>query len=218
MPEFIHDRAKEIMKSTKEQYGPEKGKQVAFAIATQQSHAMGKSPKTWHGKPFGTPEGRREAKEKYDEPSKMQKSADPNDPSLWGYARRLLNLGLPITDVQPVPGKWPPLPESPKVQPTDAKMSFTDPEFINTWKGAEGLAERRGFKVEDADPEQLRMGCEVEHEHTNDPARAEQIAIDHLAEIPDYYTRLKRMEKESELRLQTWATLDALRDIMGARG
>lgn len=79
MPQWIHDRAKRIMESTKEQYGKEKGEQVAFALATQQAHATGKSPKKWHGKPFGTPEGKREAKDKYDEPSKMQKSADRDD-------------------------------------------------------------------------------------------------------------------------------------------
>mgnify|MGYP002813226582 CR=1 FL=1 len=44
------------------------------------------------------------------------------------------------------------------------------------------------------DPEQLQMGIKVEMEHTNDPAIAEKIARDHLAEIKDYYSRLKKME------------------------
>ncbi len=46
-------------------------------------------------------------------------------------------------------------------------------------------------------PKQLKMGIEVEREHTSDPRIAERIAKDHLAEIPDYYTRLAKMEKEA---------------------
>lgn len=42
---------------------------------------------------------------------------------------------------------------------------------------------------------QLEMGIEVEREHTNDDSTAMQIALDHLNERPDYYTRLKQMEK-----------------------
>lgn len=45
------------------------------------------------------------------------------------------------------------------------------------------------------DPEQIKMGLEVEKEHTDDPWEALQIAKDHLSEIPDYYTRLKKMEE-----------------------
>ncbi len=48
------------------------------------------------------------------------------------------------------------------------------------------------------DPEQLKMGIEVEHEHTDCPHLAKEIAKDHLAEIPDYYTRLKKMEDEGK--------------------
>jgi len=48
------------------------------------------------------------------------------------------------------------------------------------------------------DPEQLKRGIEVEAEHTDDPKLAEKIARDHLAEIPDYYTRLDRMESAAK--------------------
>jgi hypothetical protein len=56
----------------------------------------------------------------------------------------------------------------------------------------------------DFDLRELAMGKEIESEHTNDPQIAEEIAKDHLSEISDYYTRLKRMEdaapkKEAEL-------------------
>ena len=47
------------------------------------------------------------------------------------------------------------------------------------------------------DPEQLAMGIKVEYEHTTSPVLSEKIAKDHLAEIPDYYSRLAKMEKEA---------------------
>ena len=45
---------------------------------------------------------------------------------------------------------------------------------------------------------QLSMGKKVEHEHTGSMAKATEIAMDHLSEFPDYYTRLAKMEKEAE--------------------
>ena len=47
------------------------------------------------------------------------------------------------------------------------------------------------------DPKQLEMGIKVEMEHTTDPLISRKIALDHLKEIPDYYTRLDKMEKEA---------------------
>jgi hypothetical protein len=58
------------------------------------------------------------------------------------------------------------------------------------------------------DVEQFRMGMDVELEHgrednaTNvtddDPIVTAKIALAHLNEFPDYYTRLERMESEAE--------------------
>ncbi len=67
MPAFIHDRARHIQAKN-----PEMPESQAFAIATQQSHALGKTPKS-----YGTAEGRREAKAKYDTPKDDKKTADP---------------------------------------------------------------------------------------------------------------------------------------------
>ena len=47
----------------------------------------------------------------------------------------------------------------------------------------------------DYDQKQVKMGIQVEKEHTNDPAIAEKIAKHHLAEDPKYYTKLKKMER-----------------------
>jgi hypothetical protein len=47
------------------------------------------------------------------------------------------------------------------------------------------------------DPKELEMGIKVEVEHTPNKLVAEKIAKDHLAEIKDYYSRLKKMEGEA---------------------
>lgn len=78
MPAWIHERAERLEPEMRKTYGPKKAKEVAFATATQQAYAAGKAPKKWRGKRFGTSEGRREAKEKYDMPKKeyQKKAAD----------------------------------------------------------------------------------------------------------------------------------------------
>jgi hypothetical protein len=63
-----------------------------------------------------------------------------------------------------------------------------------------GLADKS--KPSDFDPKQLAMGIEVEREHSSNPKIAREVAMDHLKEIPDYYTRLKAMEKEAESRAE----------------
>ena len=57
-----------------------------------------------------------------------------------------------------------------------------------------GVGKHKEVPVTKFNPEQIKMGIEVEKEHTDSPAIAQQIAKDHLSEIPDYYTRLKKME------------------------
>jgi hypothetical protein len=58
------------------------------------------------------------------------------------------------------------------------------------------------------DAEQFRMGLEVELEHGthdpqtdvtgDDPILTGKIALAHLRELPDYYTRLEVMESEAD--------------------
>lgn len=52
---------------------------------------------------------------------------------------------------------------------------------------------------EEFDPVQLKIGIKIEKEHTNNPIIAKAIAKDHLSEIPDYYTRLIKMEKQYKM-------------------
>lgn len=48
--------------------------------------------------------------------------------------------------------------------------------------------------ISDFDPKEVEMGLKVEREHTDDEEIVQEIVTDHLTEIPDYYTRLKKME------------------------
>ena len=67
-------------------------------------------------------------------------------------------------------------------------------ESLNKIKG--GKADKK--KPSDFDPKELKMGIEIEQEHTTDKKLAEEIAMDHLTEFPNYYTELKKMEKKLE--------------------
>jgi hypothetical protein len=82
-----------------------------------------------------------------------------------------------------------------------AKKRFTAEEAKKT-------GEQIGIKWDKFDVEQLRMGMDVELEHgrrdtaTNvtddDILTTGKIALAHLNEFPDYYTRLEKMEAEAE--------------------
>ena len=52
------------------------------------------------------------------------------------------------------------------------------------------IAKKHGVSEEEIQ-KQLEMGLKVEKEHTSDIQAATEIALDHLNEKPDYYTRLK---------------------------
>lgn len=60
------------------------------------------------------------------------------------------------------------------------------------------VGKHRDTPVDKFDPEQIEKGKKIEREHTDDPNLTVEIAKDHLAEIPDYYTRLEKMEKEAK--------------------
>jgi len=73
---------------------------------------------------------------------------------------------------------------------------------------AKVIGEKLGITWDKFDLEQFRMGMDVELEHglvdptTNvtddDPLMTGKIALAHLTEFSDYYTRLSKMEKEAE--------------------
>ncbi len=59
-----------------------------------------------------------------------------------------------------------------------------------------GKSYHKHLTEHDVDETQLRMGINVEMEHTDDPEVSKKIALDHLAEYDNYYDGLKKMEEE----------------------
>jgi len=74
---------------------------------------------------------------------------------------------------------------------------------------AKKIGEKLGINWSKYDVEQFRMGLEVELEHgcrdastnvtNDDPELTGKIAMAHLNEFADYYTRLDKMEKEADV-------------------
>jgi hypothetical protein len=73
---------------------------------------------------------------------------------------------------------------------------------------AREIGEKLGIDWSKWDVEQFRRGMDVELEHgtenlhtnvtNDDPLTTGKIALAHLNEFPDYYTRLDKMEKEAD--------------------
>ena len=84
-----------------------------------------------------------------------------------------------------------------------SKKNFTTEE-------TKRIGETLGIDWSKFDVEQYRMGLDVELEHglvdphtnvtNDDPMMTGKIALAHLNEFPDYYTRLEKMEREAEGR------------------
>ena len=55
-----------------------------------------------------------------------------------------------------------------------------------------GLADKEDTQSADVDANELKVGMDIEKEHTRDPNVAKQIALDHLSEDPKYYTKLQQ--------------------------
>jgi hypothetical protein len=59
-----------------------------------------------------------------------------------------------------------------------------------------------GKDITKYDLKQILMGIKIEQEHTTNKMMALEITMDHLEEIPDYYTRLQDMEEEAEEEME----------------
>jgi hypothetical protein len=70
-------------------------------------------------------------------------------------------------------------------------------EQLKPYKTVEQIAKKHRMDVSDIQ-KQLDMGAPIEHEHTKNQKLAIEIALQHLDEIPDYYTRLKKMEADAK--------------------
>lgn len=72
---------------------------------------------------------------------------------------------------------------------TNDTMSLFERRFIELLKPVEDI---------EYDEKELKMGIEVELEHTDDVTVATTIAKQHLAEDPKYYSKLKTIHDEDE--------------------
>ena len=70
-------------------------------------------------------------------------------------------------------------------------------EQLKSFKTVEQIAKKHRMDVSFIQ-RQLDMGEPIEHEHTKNHTLAKEIALQHLDEIPDYYTRLKKMEADAK--------------------
>ena len=70
-------------------------------------------------------------------------------------------------------------------------------EQLKPFKTVEQIAKKHRMDVSFIQ-KQLDMGEPIEHEHTKNHTLAKEIALQHLDEIPDYYTRLKKMEADAK--------------------
>jgi hypothetical protein len=70
---------------------------------------------------------------------------------------------------------------------------------IKKSKNIEDISKKHKVSL-DTLKKQLEKGMKIEMEHTTDRGEAEIIALQHLDEIPDYYDRLIKMEKQSEVK------------------
>jgi hypothetical protein len=113
-----------------------------------------------------------------------------DDPCWKGYEM----VGKKTKDGKEVPNCVPVKEGEEEKELEDATDSLDPTDDNNNGDFVEGgLAD--DADIEQFDPKQISMGIEVEMEHTKDPKVALEIAMDHLMELPDYYTRLEKMEK-----------------------
>jgi hypothetical protein len=93
---------------------------------------------------------------------------------------------------------------------------------LKSHKTVEQIAKKHRLEVSFVQ-NQLDMGEPIEHEHTQDHDLAKYIALQHLDEIPDYYTRLKKMEADAkrhhkkfkDVKEETKSGDEGLRDWFG---
>ena len=90
-------------------------------------------------------------------------------------------------------------------------LEATDPKGpIKKYMSPEEIAKKHKISGDTLETE-LKLGIKVESEHTGDKRMARMIALQHLEELPNYYSKLKKMEKVNESKsgdssLRDWFT------------
>ncbi len=71
---------------------------------------------------------------------------------------------------------------------TENLNEFNGYKFIDEHEEMIPGGKGEGLKPADVDPKEFLVGTAVEEEHSDDKAYAQEIALDHLAENPNYYS------------------------------
>ena len=99
---------------------------------------------------------------------------------------------------------------------TKSRSPFSEMHELKSHKSVEEIAKKHRIEVSFVKT-QLKMGIPIEYEHTKDKDLATDIALQHLDEIPDYYTRLKKMEASAKKEHKKFKDIkeEGLRDWFG---
>lgn len=82
---------------------------------------------------------------------------------------------------------------------------------LKSHKSVEEIAKKHNVDVS-LIQRQLKMGEKVEREHTQNLKLARNIALQHLDEIPNYYSKLKKIESSKKIKEETASGDKSLRD------
>ena len=104
----------------------------------------------------------------------LHENPNPSDDELHGWAEE---NGLEVEEVEEVV----------------YTLATAMVEFLHNGKAFES-----GLTEDNIDSDELELGIEIEMEHTTNEMIAKRIAMDHLSEFPDYYSRLLDMEDEAK--------------------
>ncbi len=74
---------------------------------------------------------------------------------------------------------------------------------VKPYKSPEEIAKKHKVSL-DTIIKQVKIGTKVEGEHTTSKSGARITALQHIEELPDYYTRLKKAEQVKEGNLHKW--------------
>jgi hypothetical protein len=74
---------------------------------------------------------------------------------------------------------------------------------VKSYKSPEEIAKKHKVSL-DKIVQQVKIGTKVEGEHTTSKSGAKITALQHVEELPDYYSKLKKMEKMKEGNLHAW--------------
>jgi hypothetical protein len=73
---------------------------------------------------------------------------------------------------------------------------------VKAYKSPEEISKKHKVSL-DKIMQQVKIGTKVEGEHTTSKSGAKITALQHVDELPDYYTRLKKVEKKKPMKEET---------------